>query len=191
MKRGSRALGIAESYRGETSTLAGCVVRASRVVDGFVFGSCTVGGTDATNAILSLVEQLDREDVSYLLVSGIAPAWFNILDLHRLHEETGLPVLSVTFETSDGLESAIREAFDDEEATARLRRYRSQPSRHAVDVGTETLYIRSVGLTADEGAAVVRAFTPEGGRPEPVRVARLAARAADEFGHTHTTDDCG
>ena len=107
MKAGTRALGIAESYSGDESTVAGCVVRTSRVVDGFAFSTCTVGGTDATDAIVDVFDQLDREDIQYLLVAGIAPAWFNIVDLHRLHEATGLPTLSVSFEAS-----SVRVFFD-------------------------------------------------------------------------------
>jgi hypothetical protein len=45
-------------------------------------------------------------------------------------------------------------------------------------VNDETVYVRAVGVDDETAAAVVRTFTPEGGRPEPLRVARLAARAA-------------
>ena len=168
--------------REHTSTLAGSVVRADRVTDGFVFGSCTVGGSDATAAVCEMVVRLDREDVQYLFVAGIAPAWFNVLDLHRLHEATDLPVLSVTFEESLGLEPAIREALDDADVVRdRLATYRDQPDRRRLSVNDETVFLRNVGI--DDAAAndAVRAFTPEGGRPEPLRVARSAARAADEF----------
>ncbi len=181
MKSGARALGIAESYATDRSTLAGVVVRASRVVDGFVFGSCTVGGTDATAAMIRLWERLARPDVRVLFVAGIAPAWFNIVDLHRLHEHVERPVLSVTFEDSEGLEPALREAFDGEAVTRRLATYQAQPDRTAVAVGDGTVYARAVGLEETRVADVVRAFTPAGERPEPVRVARQAARAADEF----------
>lgn len=182
MKPGVRALGIAESYSGETSQLAGAVVRASRVVDGFVFGTCTVGGSDATDAISAMVTRLDREDIRYLLVAGIAPAWFNIIDLQRLHDRADLLVVSVTFESSSGLEGAIREAFDDPETVEdRLATYRAQPERQPVTVNDETVYVRSVGLDDRTAADVVRAFTPEGGRPEPLRVARLAARGVVEM----------
>ncbi|WP_284007107.1 DUF99 family protein [Haloarcula pelagica] len=181
MKSGVRALGIAESYRESTSQLAGAVVRASRVVDGFVFGTCTVGGSDATAAVCEMVERLAREDIRYLLVAGVAPAWFNVFDLHELHDRTGLPTVSVTFEASPGLECAIREAFDDPEVVAdRLATYRAQPDRRPVTVNDRPVYVRSVGLPDREAADVVRAFTPEGGRPEPLRVARLAARALDD-----------
>jgi endonuclease V-like protein UPF0215 family len=190
MKAGARALGVAESYRQPsasatcepTSTLAGNVVRADRVTDDFVFGSCTVGGSDATVAVCELVARLDREDVHYLFVAGIAPAWFNVLDLRRIAAETGLPVLSVSFEESPGLEPAIRDAFDDADDVAdRLNTYRAQPDRRRLTVNDETVFVRSVGLYYEEADESVRAFTPEGGRPEPLRVARLAARAADSF----------
>jgi len=105
-----------------------------------------------------------------------------VLDLHRLHEATDLPVLSVTFEESLGLEPAIREALDDADVVRdRLATYRDQPDRRRLSVNDETVFLRNVGI--DDAAAndAVRAFTPEGGRPEPLRVARSAARAADEF----------
>ncbi|WP_135664541.1 endonuclease dU [Halorhabdus rudnickae] len=179
MKAGVRALGIAESFVAQRSTLAGAVVRANRVVDGFVFGTCTVGGSDATDAIVDMVERLDREDVRYLLVAGIAPAWFNVVDLRAIHAATGFPVLSVTFEESDGLEPALREEFSGEALDRRLSTYQTQPDREPVAVNGETIYVRQVGLDGAKAREVVRGFTPEGGRPEPLRVARLAARAAD------------
>jgi endonuclease V-like protein UPF0215 family len=181
VKTGVRALGIAESFREDRSTLAGVVTRASRVVDGFSFSTCTVGGTDATDAICALFDDLGREDVRYVLVSGIAPAWFNVVDLHRVADHTDRPVLSVTYEESAGLESALREQFDGDALDRRLAIYRDQPDRHRLGVDDETLFVRSVGLDDEEAAAVVDGFTPEGGRPEPLRVARLAARGADEF----------
>lgn len=190
MKQGVRALGIAESFTGDSSTLAGTVVRASRVVDGFVFGTCTVGASDATESIVAMIDRLDREDVRYLLVSGIAPAWFNVLDLRAIHEATGLPTLSITFEESDGLASTLRAEFDGDRLERRLEIYRDQPERRRLSVNDETVFVRQVGCTPDEGRAVVRAFTPEGGRPEPLRIARLAARAADRrFVGTGRIDD--
>jgi endonuclease V-like protein UPF0215 family len=181
VKAGARALGVAESYRGDHSTLAGAVVRADRVLDGLAFGTCTVGGTDATDAVGSLVDRLDRPDARYLFVAGIAPAWFNVLDLPALHESVGRPVVCVTFEESPGLTDAIRDAFEGEAAADRLATYRAQPPRREVAVGEDRLFVRSVGIDDDEAADVVRAFTPAGGRPDRVRVARLAARAADAF----------
>lgn len=185
MKPGTRALGLAESYRGESgdgserSTLAGAVVRADRALDGLAFGSCTVGGHDATEAVCGLFSTLDREDVRYVLVSGIAPAWYNVLDLHRIYEHVSRPVCSVSFEASAGLESTLREEFSGEALDRRLGIYERQPPRHRTTVNGHDIYWRALGLDGEAARELLAAFTPEGGRPEPLRVARIAARAAD------------
>lgn len=186
MKAGTRVLGVAESYRGdrspgESSTLAGAVVRADRVVDGLVFGSLTVGGEDATDAVRGLFSELDREDVQYLLLSGIAPAWYNVVDLLEIADRIGRPVCAVSFEESDGLEGPLREAFTDEALDRRLATYGRQPPRRKLEVNGHDLYWRGIGLDDAEANELLSALTPEGGRPEPLRVARLAARAADRF----------
>lgn len=200
MKSGSRALGVAESYPGTAraptddaddahfstdaspeSVLCGAVVRADRVVDGLAFETCAVGGEDATDAIASLSASLDREDVRYLLVSGIAPAWFNLVDIDRLAAALDRPVLSVSFEESEGLEPALAAHFSGAALDRRLAVYRAAPPRRPVEVNGESVFVRAAGCDEDEVARVVRGFTPSGGRPEPIRVARLAARAARRF----------
>jgi hypothetical protein len=189
MKSGTRALGIAESYgaRGPpdgdptTSTLAGVVTNVTGTVDGFSFGSCTVGGLDSTAAVIGLVERLDRPDVRYLLVAGVALAWYNILELDALSQAVDRPVLAVTFEDSDGLEPALHRAFEGTERQTRVERYRALPDRDPVTVDEEQCFVRAVGLDAEEATRVVREYTLSGGRPEPVRVARQAARAADRW----------
>ncbi|UTF55530.1 DUF99 family protein [Natronosalvus rutilus] len=197
MKPGTRALGVAESYRpgADESTLAGAVVRADRVLDGAIFDRCTVGGLDATEAIVSLVTGLERPDVRTCFVGAVAPAWYNLLDLEAIHDRTGVPVVAVTFEESEGLESGLREAFSGEALKTRLERYWSLPPRRSVRLESEkgsdetgsnrveTVYVRVVGLKADQAASLVQVFTPEGGRPEPIRVARTLARAGDASLH--------
>lgn len=185
MKPGRRALGVAESYRGTdegaaTSTFAGAVVRADRTVDDFAFSSCTVGGTDATDAISDCWRRLDRPDVRYLFVAGVAPAWYNVLDLEALHEAVDRPVLAVTFEESEGLADAIAEAFDGRERAERLEAYGALPERRRLAVGDAELYVRNVGIEDDEADRVVAAYTHER-RPEPLRVAGRAARRVDAF----------
>jgi hypothetical protein len=157
------------------------VVRADRVAETVAFETCTVGGSDATAAIEALYERVGREDVQYVLVAGIAPAWYNIVDCRALEASLDRPVISVSFEESAGLDDAIRDAFEGKAAERRLATYRAQPDRQPVSVNDETVWVRSVGIADDEAADVVRGFTPEGGRPEPLRVAREAARAGEDF----------
>ncbi|GAB6879416.1 DUF99 family protein [Halorubrum gandharaense] len=190
MKSGSRTLGVAFSDGDETSRLAGAVVRADGTLDGMGFEACTVGGTDATNATIRLFERLEREDVQHVLCAGVAPAWFNLLDLHRIREAVERPTLAVSYEASDGLAPALRDAFEGDTLVDRLTTYRSLPPRRRVrlDGGCgaadsaaddeRPLYVRAVGMDDERAAELVRTLTHEGfRRPEPVRVARIAAGA--------------
>lgn len=180
MSTGARALGIAESFGPDAdwSHLGGAVVRADRVVDDLVLGRCRVGGLDATDAVAGMWTRLDRPDVSYLLLAGVAPAWFNLLDLHAVADTCDRPVISVSFEESAGLADAIGREFAGEAREERLAIYERQPPRSRVAVNEDTVHVRAVGCSSGEARDTVRRFTAEGGRPEPVRVGRLLARAA-------------
>jgi len=175
-KKGLRALGIAESYSGRIrSTLAGVVMRKDRVIDGFVFHAVTVGGMDATDAVLAMVEELGRRDINAILLSGCVIAWFNILDPSRVFEATGIPVICVTYEESDGLSPDIRHHFPGDDS--RLSAYEKLGDRVPFDLHTgQTIYLRSWGLPEADAARLCDAFTLEGKIPEPLRVARLCAR---------------
>ena len=192
-KPGSRAVGIAASDGPEYSQLCGAVVRADRVVEDVVFGRCTTGGSDATAACCELVGRLDRPDARWLLLAGVAPAWFNLIDLDDVHAAAERPVIAVSFEESEGLETPLREHFSGKALRERLATYRELPSRESVALGDTKLWVRTVGIDTADAADVLRAFVPDDGeRPEPVRVARLAARAgraqAERFGWA-TTDE--
>lgn len=182
MKPGSRTLGIAESYSTDTSTLAGIVMSPSHYVDGFVFGACTVGGTDLSDAVIDMVDRLDRDDVLSVMVAGDVLAWFNILDIERVANATDRPVVAVTFEDSEGLEPAIEEAFEEPERSDRLDRYRTLPTRHRVSIADQSMFVRTGRCPIGDATELLEAFTDQAQpRPEPLRVAKLAAGAVDDL----------
>ncbi len=177
----SRTLGIAFSDGDCTSRVAGAVVRDDFALDGLVYAACSVGGTDATETVRSLVADLGREDVRHVCVAGVAPAWFNLLDLGRLHRAIDRPVYAVSYEASPGLEPALREAFDGDALDKRLATYRALPPRRRVSgiaAEADPLFVRAAGIDTGDAADAVSALVREGFRhPEPVRVASLAASA--------------
>ncbi|HUS76283.1 MAG TPA: DUF99 family protein [Methanothrix sp.] len=178
-KRGLRSLGIAESFvrSRPTSTIAGVVMRADLRVDGLTYAHATVGGDDATEAVLSLYRQLDRADVNALILSGAVISWFNIIDLQEVFEKTKRPLICLTYEESPGLEKYIREYFSSPEE--KLHRYQGLGARQPVRLKTGyEVFVRALGASPEEARVLLNKFTRDGRVPEPVRVARLAARAA-------------
>jgi uncharacterized protein len=189
-KRALRVLGVAESFaRGDRfSTLAGVVMRADLVIDGFAFGRATVGGDDATEGILKLCRGLKRDDVNILMLSGAVISGYNMVDVDGLSTKTGLPVVCLTYRESPGIEDAIRRRFGGpggDVEDAKLLQYRGLGERVPIAMKTGfTVYLRLASVSTEEARRVVDAFTLQGRIPEPVRVARLlsSARRADHVG---------
>ncbi len=178
-KKGIRALGIAESFiKGvsATSVLAGVVMRADMVVDGFTFAEATVGGMDATQKVIQMYKALERDDVNVLLLNGCVISWYNVIDLSRVAQEVGLPLICVTYEDSVGLEKYFEENFP-EDWQARVEVYRRNGPRKPMKLPTSgTVYVRFLNVSEEDALRLLSKFTRHGGVPEPLRIARLLAR---------------
>lgn len=177
-KKGIRVLGIAESFKksGKKSTLAGVVMRRDLIIDGMVFGSATIEGDDAMDSIISMHRSLERDDINCILLDGLVISMYNIVDGERVASETGLPVLAITFEDSMGLEDSIKRHFDDWQY--KLEQYQRLGKREKITLKTgKNLFIRYWGLSQKRAVAILNSFTLQGSVPEPIRVAKLAARS--------------
>ena len=176
-KKGIRGLAIAESFSQDSkkSVLSGIVMSTDLVIDGFVMGYSTVGGDDATDSILTMYEKLDRPDVSFILISGIVISLYNIVDVKRISEKTGMPVIGVTYEESSGIEDAIKHHFP-ESYESKLAEYSKLGSREKITLHTShNLYIRNEGCTTLEVKQLLDKMTLQGSVPEPLRIAQLLA----------------
>ena len=179
-KRGIRVLGISESFlknRSRKSILAGVVIRGDLVVDGFSFSRTTVGGMDATDSVLELYQKLQRKDINFIFLNGCVISWFNIVNLGKVHKETGLPVVCVTYEESEGLERYLKEYFG-AQAEDRITAYVENGEREELALHTGmTVFARYFGLDKKEAVRILNKFTLQGAIPDPLRIARLLARA--------------
>lgn len=177
-KKGIRVLGVAESFKksGKKSTLAGVVMRRDLIIDGMAFGSATIEGDDATDSIISMHKSLARDDINCILLDGLVISMYNIIDGERVAAESGLPVVAITFEDSKGLEGSIRHHFDNWQH--KLEQYQKLSKRERVTLKTgKNLFIRYWGLSQKRAIAILNSFTLQGSVPEPIRVAKLAARS--------------
>src|SRR5438445_13781366 len=131
-KPGIRALGVAESFKeGDLkSRLAGVVMRSDLVIDGFVLGTATVGGDDATGSVVKMFRLLRRNDVNLIILSGCIISMYNIVEVDSVSKRTGLPVICLTYNESRGIERAIKQHFND--SGKKDASYRSLGERHRV-----------------------------------------------------------
>lgn len=178
-KPGIRCFAIAESFAPHTprSALAGVVMRHDGIIDGVVLGSTSVSGSDSTEAITTMYDSLRREDIAYTLISGLVISMYNIIDIDRIAAHTGSPVVSVTYNDSDGIHDAIRHHF--ERPGKKIAEYDALPERERIRLHTgHDVYVAYAGCTLDDTHAALDSLTRQGAVSEPVRVAQLVARAA-------------
>jgi endonuclease V-like protein UPF0215 family len=178
-KRGIRVLGIAESFQKNNtcSTLAGVVMRRDLIIDGMVFGNVTIEGNDSTQNILSMYRSLNRNDINCIMLDGLIISMYNIIDGNELEENTNVPVIAITFNDSEGLEGTIRHHFSND-FNLKLEQYRKLGRRDKILLKTgKILFVRYWGMSSMEASTIVNYFTLQGSIPEPIRIAKLAARA--------------
>ncbi len=177
-KKGLRGLAIAESFREEDkiSKLAGVVMRRDFIIDGFVFGHTTIEGNDATDSILQMYKKLDRDDISFLIISGLIISMYNIVDIKKIWSALKIPIIGVTYEESKGIEAAIKYHFPDS-YQSKIDEYHKLGKRTKISLHTgHDLYVRIEGCTIGETKNLLNALTIQGAIPEPLRVAHMLAR---------------
>ena len=177
-KKGLRGLAIAESFK-QTSTksiLAGIVMRRDFVIDGFVFGSATISGNDATDEIINMHEKLNRPDISYILISGIIISMYNMVDIKKIHEKLQIPVIGVTYQDSQGIEDAIKHHFPDTWQD-KINEYKQLGDREKISLKTSfDVFVRKEGCELSDVKHLLNDLTLQGALPEPLRIAQLLAK---------------
>jgi hypothetical protein len=97
------------------------------------------------------------------------------VDVKRISEKIGLPVIGVTYEESPGIEEAIKHHFP-ESYESKLAEYSKLETRKKITLHTSyNLYIRNEGCTVLEATHLLDKITLQGSMPEPLRIAQLLA----------------
>lgn len=175
-KKGIRILGIAESFQKQDrkSILAGIVMRRDFVVDGFTYAHTMVGGNDGTIKILSMIENLGRTDINCVLLGGLIISLFNIINGKSINESTKIPVIAISYRKSQGVKDSIHGINE----KRKLKDYSKLEERKPLKLWTgKTIYIRNWGLEFSDASNLLNSLVIQGAKPEPLRLAALAARA--------------
>src|SRR5574338_874965 len=177
-KKGLRGLAIAESFKDneKISHLAGIVMRRDFTIDGFVFGESTIEGNDATEVILQMYRKLDRDDISFVMISGLIISMYNIIDIKKIWNRLKIPVIGVTYEDSKGIEDAIKHHFPDSYQT-KIEEYQKLGERTKISLHSgHDIFVKFEGCTLHEVKDLLNTMTLQGSVSEPVRVAQLLAK---------------
>jgi uncharacterized protein len=178
-KKGLRALAVAESFKisCKHAVLAGVVMRRDLIIDGIGISKSTIRGDDSTQNIISMWRHMNRNDINCIFLGGIIISMFNIVDGNKVYRSTGIPVIALTYNDSKGVAHNFRKVFPNS-WRSKLEQYQNIGKRQRIVLQTgKTVFVRHWGLTLSDSIILLNYFTLQGSVPEPVRIAKLIARA--------------
>jgi len=177
-KKGLRGLAVAESFR-ENSTksiFSGIVMRRDFVIDDFVFGSATLKGNDATETILNMYDELQRPDISYVLISGLIVSMYNIIDIKKIFASLKIPIIGISYHDSSGIVDSLKHHFPNS-SESKITAYDKLGKREKIILKTShEIFIRKEGCSLSDVKHLLNDITLHGSVPEPIRVSQLLAK---------------
>lgn len=161
---------FARQHRGDV-LLVGAVFAGTRL-DGVLSTRVRRDGVNATARLIScLTASRYFSQLQAVLLQGIAFAGFNVVDLDRLHRETGLPVLVIARRLPDL--AAIRRALL-EHVPGGTRKWRLVEAAGNMEA-LAGVCVQRCGISRTEAERLVTGLQLHGKLPEPLRMAHLIA----------------
>jgi len=174
-----RVLGIDDApfkfKGGEKVPLIGVVFRGGDYLEGVLKTEIQSDGEDATDMIVGMVNaSRHREQLRIIMLDGVTFGGFNVADIRRIFEETGLPVITVTRKKPDmpAVKEALKHLPNWEERYGAIK---NAGEIHELHIGSKSIFIQACGIGVGDAEKVVKLSLRRGLIPEPVRVAHLIA----------------
>ncbi|MGD8588026.1 MAG: DUF99 family protein [Chromatiales bacterium] len=167
------------SHRGDVRIIGAVFCRLR--LEGVLQAKVRRDGRNATSVIAGLVQDSRYfPQLQCILLQGITLAGFNVVDIHRLHDTTGLPVVTLARHAPDlsAIQTALLNQVPGGRAKWRLIE-RAGPMEAVAGV-----HIQRAGISLLDTGRMIAAFAVNSLIPEPLRTAHLiAAGLSDRSSH--------
>jgi hypothetical protein len=174
-----RIIGIDDApfdlHKDKKTMIIGAILRGGGFLDGVLRTEVEVDGRDSTDKIIKMLSETKHKDIRVIMLDGLGFAGFNLVDVKRLFEETGLPVVVVVRQMPDfaAIEAAIKKLAHADYYRGCIRTA-GEPSRVETKPG-KFIHIQCYGIGFSDAAEIVRLSSTRSMIPEPLRVAHLIA----------------
>lgn len=186
LKPESRIIGFDDApfephSRGARVPVVGVVMRAGDYVEAVLKDEVTVDGRDANEVLENmLLNSRYLPQLKGILLDGIAFGGFNVIDIFRLSERTGIPVVSLTRDEPDmdSIFSALETHFEDGRERADIvRKGELVQFNFTSDREDMVLWGKFAGTDFPGALEIVKLTINRGAMPEPLRVAHMIGSA--------------
>lgn len=160
--------------------LIGVVTRGGKGIDGILSSKIEVDGTDATSTIIDMINKSKHKDqIRIIMTSGITFAGFNIVDISKVFDKTGIPVIVISRKKPDlhSIKEALKNISNWQDrwnilnSTGEIYKVKSV----GMEYRESEIYVQSIGIDMSDVREVIRKTTTRSSIPEPLRLAHLIA----------------
>ncbi len=169
--------GVFTPHSEELVAVVGVVFRGGYWLDGLMCTQVRVDGMDATEKLTRMImESPHYQQLRVIMLNGITLAGFNVVDIIKLHRNTGLPVIAVTRNRPDfdDIRKALRNL---PQMDARWKAIKKAGKIHKVCTrdGEAPIYTHAVGISEMMVERIMKSTSTRSNIPEPLRVAHIIA----------------
>jgi len=173
MKKESRFLAISDApfkKKDETALIIGVVSLGGDSLVGVLSSKVKVDGDDSTDQIIKMINKSKYyKQIRGIFLKGLSVGGFNVVDIHRLFQETGIPVIVVMKKYSPNLEK-IEAILTKLRLSEKLILFQQAGKIHSF---YDELYYQFVGLEKKEAIEFLNLTCTTAYKPEPLRLASI------------------
>lgn len=178
IKQEIRILGIDDSALiSDRILLVAAFFRGGKWLEGVLRSHITRDGMDGTDVIIEMVKNTKHyPQIRVIMLDGVTYGGFNPIDIVRLYEETGIPVIVIMRDCPDfaRIGSALKHLPLTEERLAIIKKA-GRIVKVVTKDASNPVYMQWVGIDKDDAKRIVKLASTRSNIPEPLRVAHLIA----------------
>lgn len=163
--------------KNETVSVVGAVTRGGDYLEGLEKTSIEVDGFDATSRIVEAAENsIHYEQLEVQMLDGITFGGFNVVDIEKLSEKTGIPSIAITKRKPDfeALKQALKN-LSRWESRWQLIKKAGKPKK----VSESPIYFQAAGIDPNRAEKIVKISSTRSKLPEPLRLADIVSSTID------------
>ncbi|MFH1721192.1 MAG: DUF99 family protein [Candidatus Altiarchaeota archaeon] len=161
----------------EPILVVGAITRGGSYLDGVLSTTVSPDGLDSTERIVEVINKTRFKDLRIIMTDGLSFGGFNMVDLPKIFDETGLPAICVVREYPDfeKVKKTLTELFDDH--TERWQCIENAGKPISVTIRpTKKIFIQFSGIAERDAKEIVKMSATHSLLPEPIRLAHLIAQ---------------
>lgn len=173
MKSEIRVLGIDDSphtFKTKHVLVIGTFFRGGKILDGVLSTKIRKDGHDSTAKLIQMINiSKFKPQIRAVLLDGIAMGGFNVIDIKKLNQKTGVPIIVV-----------MRGYPNKKKMFSALRKKGWQKRIDLIKVAGKiekinNIHIQVQGISFEQAKIIIKITTTHADIPEPLRIAHIIA----------------